>query len=586
MPDEETDATVPDVPARRDSERLEPQRRSARKTGDRFVLGEALGRGGMGEVLDARDEQIGRTVAIKRMLADAPTDAQMQRFLREAKIQGQLEHPAIVPVHELGRDTDGRPYFAMKKLAGTTLADIVDLDDGTKYPRNRLLRAFSDVCLAIELAHTRGIVHRDLKPSNIMLGDFGETYVLDWGVAKVLGESSDVALDVTDSANATRAGAAIGTPGYMAPEQARGEKTIGPRADIYALGCVLFEILAGDRLHPRGEAGLVMTLEQTDARPSSRAPDREIPPELDALCVEATQLDPANRISSARELGERVQRFLDGDRDLELRRTIARQHLDAANAALAAGDRKSAMREAGRALAFDSTLSEAAQVITTMLVEPPREPPPEVVSEMAKEDEGLVRSSARVGAIANSIYVLLVPMLLIAGSVPLLYSLAISALAVLGTGYLMYMARPGGAYRLWPIALVDTLLLVVVARLLSPFVFGIAASAVTVVGLMAGPAVSLRRGIAVATMLSLAVLLPWLGEQVGWLSSTIDVARGEMTLRSPLYWSPAMTHLALVLATIVGTFAALALTRQLRFAERDARLRMHMQAWQLRQLVS
>ena len=168
-----------------------PTARADRAIGRRYRIGARLGRGGMGEVLEAHDEQIGRDVAIKRMLAEAPSSSQIDRFLREAKIQGQLEHPAIVPVHELGRDLEGRPYFAMKKLAGTTLSAI--LHRGTT-PRNRLLRAFTDVCLAVELAHTRGIVHRDLKPSNFMLGDFGETYVLDWGVAKVVGEDTDLEL--------------------------------------------------------------------------------------------------------------------------------------------------------------------------------------------------------------------------------------------------------------------------------------------------------------------------------------------------------------------------------------------------------
>src|SRR5690606_2948073 len=120
--------------------------------------------------------------------AEAPTEDQMQRFLREARIQGQLEHPSIVPIHELGRDLDGRPYFVMKKLAGQTLSEILAAADRTAYPLQRLLRAFVDVCLAIEFAHTRGVIHRDIKPGNIMLGDFGETYVLDWGIAKIVGE--------------------------------------------------------------------------------------------------------------------------------------------------------------------------------------------------------------------------------------------------------------------------------------------------------------------------------------------------------------------------------------------------------------
>jgi serine/threonine protein kinase len=231
-----------------------------------------------------------------------------------------------VPVYELGRDAGGRPYFVMKKLAGTTLAAI--LAGRSTVPRQRVLRAFADVCLAVELAHRRDVIHRDLKPDNIMLGDFGETYVLDWGVAKVLDEA-ELAADTPSAPDlATAAGSVVGTPGYMAPEQARGD-AIDARADVYSLGCVLFEILAGQPLHPRGPLGLASALGGTDGRPSSRIADRDIPPELDELCAQATAADREARIATARELGERVQRYLDGDRDLTVRRSLAAGHLDA-----------------------------------------------------------------------------------------------------------------------------------------------------------------------------------------------------------------------------------------------------------------
>ena len=153
---------------------------------ERYRLARLMGKGGMGEVISARDEQIGREVAIKRMKAARPSERAIARFLREASIQGRLEHPAIVPVHEIGRDTDGLPFFAMKKLTGTTLAKILEAPSA-RFPLQRVLRAFIDVCLAVEFAHVRGVVHRDLNPNNIMLGDYGEVYVLDWGVAKVVG---------------------------------------------------------------------------------------------------------------------------------------------------------------------------------------------------------------------------------------------------------------------------------------------------------------------------------------------------------------------------------------------------------------
>ena len=183
----------------------------------RYRLGRRIGKGGMGEVMAARDEQVGRDVAIKRMRAANPSERSIARFLREASVQGRLEHPAIVPVHEIGRDDDHLPFFVMKKVAGTSLAALVSYRD--EATQQRMLRAFADVCLAVEFAHVRGIVHRDLKPDNIMLGDFGEVYILDWGVAKVVGEQDDFSdVDSGSGEHATKAGTAIGTPGYMAPE--------------------------------------------------------------------------------------------------------------------------------------------------------------------------------------------------------------------------------------------------------------------------------------------------------------------------------------------------------------------------------
>src|SRR5258706_12454121 len=180
-----------------------------RATGARYVLGELIGKGGMGEVLGATDSQIGRTVAIKRMKHPEPSVHQMTRFFREAMIQGRLDHPAIVPVYEVGVDGDGRPFFVMKKLAGTTLADKLDSDA----PREPLLRAFVDVCLAVDLAHSRDVVHRDLKPSNVMLRDYGDVYVLTWGIARILSDREDASNDDVSSDEETAANTRIGSYG-------------------------------------------------------------------------------------------------------------------------------------------------------------------------------------------------------------------------------------------------------------------------------------------------------------------------------------------------------------------------------------
>src|SRR5689334_5776406 len=177
------------------------------RAASRDRIEERIGRGGMGEVLSARDQQIGRLVAIKRLRSpDAPLDI-ISRFMREARIQGRLDHPAIPPVHELWCDERGQPFFAMKQLSGITLSEVLvrlargDEEAKRRFTRQHLLRAFVDVCLAIEFAHTRAVVHRDLKPANVMLGEFGDVYVLDWGVARVLTEGAEDAEPVASRAS-------------------------------------------------------------------------------------------------------------------------------------------------------------------------------------------------------------------------------------------------------------------------------------------------------------------------------------------------------------------------------------------------
>nr|MBA3459660.1 serine/threonine protein kinase [Deltaproteobacteria bacterium] len=245
---------------------------------ERYKVLSRLGKGGMGEVMAVRDTNVGREVALKRIRKADPSDRMIDRFMREASIQGRLEHPAIVPLYDLGRDGAGQPFFTMKKLTGTTLSKLL----GPLQPevtQQRLLRAFVEVCLAVEFAHVRGIIHRDLKPDNIVLGDFGEVYVLDWGVAKVGGEDdsfADVASGSSEDneALATLPGMQVGTPGYMSPEQVRGDVEIDGRADVYALGCMLFEILTRTMLHPSGKLGLASALAGADATASRRAPSR------------------------------------------------------------------------------------------------------------------------------------------------------------------------------------------------------------------------------------------------------------------------------------------------------------------------
>ncbi len=390
----ELDDTLPDV------DRSPPVRASVPS----YRIGQMLGAGGMGEVLLAHDLEIGRDVALKRMRGGAPDRDAINRFLREATIQARLDHPAIVPVHAIGRDADGRPYFTMKRLDGTTLQASLA---GT--PRNKLLRAFVDVCHAVQLAHERGFVHRDLKPSNIMLGRHNEVYVLDWGIARIVGESQEQAAATPDHGpiaqdDKTASGAILGTPGYMSPEQMRGDVVDGA-SDVYALGAILFEILTGEPLHGSGSTALVATLDAATSRsPEQRQPDADIPPELDALCGEALRFDPAQR-PTARQLAERVEGYLDGDRDLDARRRLAAVHMDQARAAIDSGDpsrHAAATRAAARAFWLDQTSDAAADLLTPLAIRRLRAIPVELERELDRRAASPTIASAAAAACSRT----------------------------------------------------------------------------------------------------------------------------------------------------------------------------------------
>jgi serine/threonine-protein kinase len=228
------------------------------------LLGE-IARGGMGAILKGRDNDIGRDLAVKVLLEQHSERTDLvQRFIEEAQIAGQLQHPGVVPVYELGQFADRRPFFSMKLVKGRTLADLLAdrLDQGPALDLPRFLGIFHQVCQTVAYAHARGVIHRDLKPSNVMVGNFGEVQVMDWGLAKVLprgGASADDAaglVDVHETVIATarstlgldqsQAGSVLGTPAYMAPEQALGElDTVDERSDVFSLGSILCEILTG-----------------------------------------------------------------------------------------------------------------------------------------------------------------------------------------------------------------------------------------------------------------------------------------------------------------------------------------------------
>jgi serine/threonine-protein kinase len=590
------DAKTLEVPGTIDERTVEPRPGAAGELlAERYRLARLMGRGGMGEVIAARDEQIGREVAIKRMKAAAPSERAIQRFLREASIQGRLEHPAIVPVHEIGRDTDGLPFFAMKKLTGTTLAKILT-EPSPEFSLQRVLRAFVDVCLAVELAHVRGVVHRDLNPNNIMLGDFGEVYVLDWGVAKVVGEEDGDFADVDSGtgAFATMSGAAVGTPGYMAPEQVRGQPVDG-RADVYTLGCLLFEILAGEPLHPRA-AGMTSALTKVDARPSARVQGTAVAPELDAVCVHATAREREERLPSARELGDRVQRFLDGDRDLALRRVLAREHLDRARAAFegagAAADadapRGAALREAAAALALDPSLSGAAELVGRLMLEPPRHTPRAVEAAMVADDVRTSRVNAKAGVVAVLATIAFLPLVWwMSPGVGGYLAVLAAALAANGIAsfYNLYAARP----RIGLAVIGNAITVGLVAVMFSPILIAPGVAAVLGMAMVVIPRLSRLNSAAAVTLLMIAgVLVPWVAELAGLAAPTLStLGDGQgIALHAPALRGSELAVIVVGMTYSVGLLIGAAwLGDAMRSRIREAHRHLHLQAWQLRQLV-
>jgi len=554
---------------------------------DRYEVAVLLGRGGMGEVWLARDKRIGREVAVKRLRADTANDVLMTRFFREAHVQGILDHPSVVPIHDLGIDTDGRPFIVMKRVTGTTLGQVFAGDPARRPSRAQLLGRLVDVCFAIELAHARGVIHRDLKPGNIMLGDYGETYVLDWGLARLVSTLRASAIDIGDLGvreGETALGELLGTPGYMSPEQARAD-AIGPPTDVYALGCILFEILVGKPALPHGAAGIAATLAAARHRPSEHATD--VPPELDEVCAAATRFDPAAR-PSARALAERIQAYLEGDRDLARRRELADEHARRARDATPATEagRATAMQEAGQALILDP-MNRTAQTVVIEMLEAPEVMPAEAL-EAAEADRAMLRQlAARWGARGYTALLAFVAILLLLPLYRTDVVLVTFAFSLGAWGALLWVARRPTPRRATS----------------HVAVFVLTGAMIACSGLLFGPLLITPAFVVAATagylwvphghrawLVALAFVLPFLLlvalEALGVTPRTVDFVDGQLVLSSSVIPLGARTTFLVVgiAMTIQVSLTAVIAIAGRRQAER-VQNHVHAQRWHLRKML-
>jgi eukaryotic-like serine/threonine-protein kinase len=276
-------------------------------------LGE-IGRGGMGNVYSVRDFSLLRISAMKVMAHDlASRPQEVQRFQREARITAQLDHPNIVPVHEIGSDSSGDPYFTMKRVEGRTLKDwIAELGPPPRHSEQfrLMLDAYLKVCDATAFAHSRGVIHCDIKPSNVMVGPFGQVYLMDWGLAQVLGEQFGETGDpVIRTRSAKRSGRPAGTPAFMSPEQA-GCEPLDARTDVFGLGALLYTILTGEPPFPSDDTESALLQARAGVITPPADAFATVPPALRDACLRAISRDKNDRHAGVAELKQEVERSI------------------------------------------------------------------------------------------------------------------------------------------------------------------------------------------------------------------------------------------------------------------------------------
>jgi len=562
----------------------------------RYTEGALLGVGGMGKVLLAHDARIGRDVAVKQLHTDRELTAEERaRFMREARVQGQLEHPSIVPVYDIDKRPDGATFFTMRRVLGRTLHAILDdLRAGNpaaraRYTQRELLTAFATICLTIDYAHSRGVIHRDLKPANVMLGDFGEVYVLDWGLARLADDGTPAPASLDEPVERlSMTGELMGTPLYMAPEQ-MGDPAVGTAADVFSLGAMLFEILTLERLRdPRA------IYAPPDARISVRAPQRGIAPELETICVRATDHDPAARYPSARALQEAVVRYLEGDREVAQRKQLAAEHAQKAKEALVRAEapdadfeqeRTTAMRELGRALALEPTNPEHAAMLGAIIATPPRAVPAEVRAAMFAEEQMLVRSGTKHSAAANLMWFLFLPVVIAMG----IRSGVATAIVLVPIGLASVVAvlawRQATVTYTAQLAILGLTLfgMAATSRLYGPLILVPTIIVAITIVIQAHPHAPIRR--AVWAMGAIAMILPVLLELAGVIPSSYLFANNQIVIVPQMHDLPRIGSIVLLLGAGMGSLIVPSLfVARLRQALTEAQLRLHLQAWHFKRL--
>jgi tetratricopeptide (TPR) repeat protein len=307
-----------------------PESREGDHTG-KFLLRKFHAKGGMGEVWVAEDSRIGRVVALKKIRSGR--EAAADKFLHEAQITGQLEHPGVVPVHEVGQDDTGHPYYVMKFVHGATYKEAIEAYHEMPAGPNRdvqfvkLLQVFINLCQTVAYAHSRNVIHRDIKPENVMVGQYGETLVLDWGLAKVVGEGAGTEtmpeIRISGDIEGTQFGAVKGTPSYMSPEVADGKpEEVDQISDVYLLGGCLYQLLTNKKPRTAAKVTEFIELARKTPIPPARLSDPNVPRPLDAICQKSLAMKKPDRYQTAEALAEDVQRYLAGEPVSAYRETV------------------------------------------------------------------------------------------------------------------------------------------------------------------------------------------------------------------------------------------------------------------------